>query len=83
MKAEKEIVQEAVLKAIEEERRNMEKIHEEERNIWKAEHERQNNKIAQAVQEAMQEQRKHNEVSIFYSSMKLLCLFYIYFLMSF
>lgn len=60
-KAEKEIVQEAVLKAIEEERRNMEKIHEEERNIWKAEHERQNKKIAQAVQEAMQEQRKHNE----------------------
>ncbi|XP_072216491.1 coiled-coil domain-containing protein 91 [Excalfactoria chinensis] len=60
-KTEKEIVQEAVLKAVEEERRNMEKIHEEERNIWKAEHERQNKKIAQAVEEAMQEQRKHNE----------------------
>ncbi|XP_021237719.1 coiled-coil domain-containing protein 91-like [Numida meleagris] len=39
----------------------MEKIHEEERNIWKAEHERHNEKIAQAVWEAMQEQRKHNE----------------------
>ncbi|OXB80261.1 UNVERIFIED_CONTAM: hypothetical protein H355_009981, partial [Colinus virginianus] len=64
-KAEKEIVQEIVLKAVEEERRNMEKIHEEERSVWKAEHERYNEKIAQAVWEAMQEQRKHNEVSIF------------------
>ncbi|XP_065598405.1 coiled-coil domain-containing protein 91 isoform X6 [Cyrtonyx montezumae] len=60
-KAEKEIVQEVVLKAVEEERRNMEKIHEEERSMWKAEHERYNEKIAQAVWEAMQEQRKHNE----------------------
>ncbi|XP_046764790.1 coiled-coil domain-containing protein 91 isoform X4 [Gallus gallus] len=60
-KAEKEIVQEVVLKAVEEERRNMEKIHEEERNMWKAEHERLNKKIAQAVWEAMQEQRRHNE----------------------
>uniref|UniRef100_A0A669QK01 Coiled-coil domain containing 91 n=1 Tax=Phasianus colchicus TaxID=9054 RepID=A0A669QK01_PHACC len=60
-KVEKEIVQEVILKAVEEERRNMEKIHEEERNMWKAEHERHNKKIAQAVWEAMQEQRKHNE----------------------
>uniref|UniRef100_A0A8C3L7T3 Coiled-coil domain containing 91 n=1 Tax=Chrysolophus pictus TaxID=9089 RepID=A0A8C3L7T3_CHRPC len=60
-KVEKEIVQELILKAVEEERRNMEKIHEEERNMWKAEHERHNKKIAQAVWEAMQEQRKHNE----------------------
>ncbi|XP_048790371.1 coiled-coil domain-containing protein 91 isoform X2 [Lagopus muta] len=63
-KAEKEIVQEVVLKAVEEERRNMEKIHEEERNMWKAEHERHNKKIAQAVWEAAQEQRKHNEEMI-------------------
>ncbi|NXT37983.1 CCD91 protein, partial [Pelecanoides urinatrix] len=58
-KAEKEIVQEAVLKAVEEERRNIEKIHAEERKMWKAEHDR--HKIAQAVWEAMQEQRKHNQ----------------------
>jgi len=76
LKAEKEIVQEVVLKAVEEERRNMEKIHEEERNMWKAEHERLNKKIAQAVWEAMQEQRRHNEVSILYYYMDLLCLFY-------
>ncbi|NXI71825.1 CCD91 protein, partial [Anseranas semipalmata] len=61
VKAEKEIVQEAVLKAVEEERRNMEKIHEEERKMWEAERDRHKEKIAQAVQEAMQEQRKHNQ----------------------
>ncbi|KFW94398.1 Coiled-coil domain-containing protein 91, partial [Phalacrocorax carbo] len=58
-KAEKEVVQEAVLKAVEEERRNMEKIYAEERKIWKAECDR--HKIAQAVWEAMQEQRKQNQ----------------------
>ncbi|XP_009634830.1 coiled-coil domain-containing protein 91 [Egretta garzetta] len=58
-KAEKEVVREAVLKAVEEERRNMEKIHAEERKMWKAEHDR--HKIAQAVQEAMQEERKLNQ----------------------
>uniref|UniRef100_A0A8C8BD39 Coiled-coil domain containing 91 n=1 Tax=Otus sunia TaxID=257818 RepID=A0A8C8BD39_9STRI len=59
--AEKEVVQEAVLKAVEEERRNMEKIHAEERKIWEAERDRHKEKIAQAVWEAMQEQRKHNQ----------------------
>ncbi|KAF1552010.1 Coiled-coil domain-containing protein 91, partial [Eudyptula albosignata] len=58
-KAEKEVVREAVLKAVEEERKNMEKIHAEERKMWKAERDR--HKIAQAVWEAMQEQRKHNQ----------------------
>ncbi|NXF60090.1 CCD91 protein, partial [Ciccaba nigrolineata] len=60
-KAEKEVVQEAVLKAVEEERRNMEKMHAEERKIWEAERDRHKEKIAQAVWEAMQEQRKHNQ----------------------
>ncbi|XP_074757311.1 coiled-coil domain-containing protein 91 isoform X2 [Athene noctua] len=60
-KAEKEVVQEAVLKAVEEERRNMEKIHAEERKMWEAERDRHKEKIAQAVWEAMQEQRKHNQ----------------------
>ncbi|XP_074967844.1 coiled-coil domain-containing protein 91 isoform X3 [Phalacrocorax aristotelis] len=58
-KAEKEVVREAVLKAVEEERRNMEKIYAEERKIWKAECDR--HKIAQAVWEAMQKQRKQNQ----------------------
>ncbi|XP_053932310.1 coiled-coil domain-containing protein 91 isoform X1 [Cuculus canorus] len=60
-KAEKEVVQEAVLKAVEEERRNMEKIHAEERKMWEEERDRHKEKIAQAVQEAMQEQRKRNQ----------------------
>ncbi|NXD11344.1 CCD91 protein, partial [Nothocercus nigrocapillus] len=60
-KAEKVVVQEAVLKAVEEERRNMEKIHAEERKMWEAERDTYKEKIAQAVLEAMQEQRKHNQ----------------------
>ncbi|NXM33824.1 CCD91 protein, partial [Oxyruncus cristatus] len=60
-KAEKEVVQEAVLKAVEEERRNMEKIHAEERKMWEAERDSHKEKIAQAVSEAMQEQRKQNQ----------------------
>ncbi|KFV99320.1 PREDICTED: coiled-coil domain-containing protein 91, partial [Eurypyga helias] len=60
-KAEKEVMQEAVLKAVEEERRNMEKIHAEERKMWEAERDRHKENIAQAVWEAMQEQRKHNQ----------------------
>ncbi|XP_062425540.1 coiled-coil domain-containing protein 91 [Rhea pennata] len=60
-KAEKEVVQEAILKAVEEERRNMEKIHAEERKMWEAECDSRKEKIAQAVLEAMQEQRKHDQ----------------------
>ncbi|NXB16899.1 CCD91 protein, partial [Rhagologus leucostigma] len=60
-KAEKEVVQEAVLKAVEVERRNMEKIHAEERKLWEAERDSHKEKIAQAVSEAMQEQRKQNQ----------------------
>ncbi|NXY67842.1 CCD91 protein, partial [Glareola pratincola] len=60
-KVEREVVQEAVLKAVEEERRNMEQIHAEERKMWEAERDRHKEKISQAVCEAMEEQRKHNQ----------------------
>ncbi|NXO28790.1 CCD91 protein, partial [Cisticola juncidis] len=60
-KAEKAEMQKAVLKAVEEERRNMEKIHAEERKLWEAERGSHREKIAQAVSEAMQEQRKQNQ----------------------
>ncbi|NWZ63935.1 CCD91 protein, partial [Acrocephalus arundinaceus] len=60
-KAEKEVVEKAVLKAVEEERRNMEKVHAEERKQWEAERDSHREKIAQAVSEAMQEQRKQNQ----------------------
>ncbi|NXV20904.1 CCD91 protein, partial [Cepphus grylle] len=60
-KVEREVVREAVLKAVEVERRNMEKIHAEERKMWEAERDRHKEKIAQAVWEAMEDQRKHNQ----------------------
>ncbi|XP_074792205.1 coiled-coil domain-containing protein 91 isoform X3 [Natator depressus] len=60
-KIEKEVMQEAILKAVEEERRNMEKIHAVEREIWQAECAKDKEKIAQAVQEAVQEQRKTSQ----------------------
>ncbi|XP_033919228.1 coiled-coil domain-containing protein 91 [Melopsittacus undulatus] len=60
-KAEKEVVQAAILKAVEEERRNMEKIHAEERKMWEAERDKDKEKIAQAVREAMQEQKRQNQ----------------------
>ncbi|XP_062471550.1 coiled-coil domain-containing protein 91 isoform X2 [Pezoporus occidentalis] len=60
-KAEKEVVQAAILKAVEEERRSMEKIHAEERKMWEAERDKDKEKIAQAVREAMQEQKKRNQ----------------------
>ncbi|TRZ13922.1 hypothetical protein HGM15179_013168, partial [Zosterops borbonicus] len=60
-KAEQDVVQKAVLKAVEEERRNMEKIHAEERKLWEAERDSHREQIAQAVSEAMQEQRKQNQ----------------------
>lgn len=58
-------MQEAILKAVEEERKNMEKMHAEEREIWQAERTKDKEKIAQAVEEAMQEQRKSSQVSTF------------------
>uniref|UniRef100_A0A8C4XY43 Coiled-coil domain containing 91 n=2 Tax=Gopherus evgoodei TaxID=1825980 RepID=A0A8C4XY43_9SAUR len=60
-KIEKEVMQEAILKAVEEERRNMEKIHAKEREIWQTECDKYKEKIAQAVQEAVQEQRKTSQ----------------------
>ncbi|XP_063251443.1 coiled-coil domain-containing protein 91 isoform X5 [Prinia subflava] len=60
-KAEKAEVQKAVLKAVEEERRNMERMHAEERKLWEAERDSHREQIAQAVSEAMQEQRKQNQ----------------------
>lgn len=57
----------------------MEKIHAEERKIWEAERDKDKEKIAQAVQEAMQEQEKQNQVSIFYPPTDLLHVLYFLF----
>lgn len=63
LKLEKEAMKDAVLKAIEEERKNLEKAHAEERELWKTEHAKDQEKISQAIQKAIQEQRKISQVS--------------------
>ncbi|XP_077026536.1 coiled-coil domain-containing protein 91 isoform X4 [Tamandua tetradactyla] len=61
-KIEKEAMKDAVLKAIEEERKNLEKAHAEERELWKTEHAKDQEKLSQAIQKAVQEQRKISQV---------------------
>lgn len=67
LKLEKEAVKDAVLKAIEEERKNLEKAHAEERELWKTEHAKDQEKVSQAIQKAIQEQRKISQVSKIHS----------------
>uniref|UniRef100_F7C1S9 Coiled-coil domain containing 91 n=1 Tax=Monodelphis domestica TaxID=13616 RepID=F7C1S9_MONDO len=57
-KIEKATMKDAILKAVEEERKKLGKVHAEERDLWKAEHDKDQEKVAQAIQEALQEQRK-------------------------
>uniref|UniRef100_A0A8C7B887 Coiled-coil domain containing 91 n=1 Tax=Neovison vison TaxID=452646 RepID=A0A8C7B887_NEOVI len=63
-KLEKEAVKDAVLKAIEEERKNLEKAHAEERELWKTEHAKDQEKVSQAIQKAIQEQRKISQETV-------------------
>ncbi|XP_039738355.1 coiled-coil domain-containing protein 91 isoform X2 [Pteropus medius] len=63
-KLEKEAMKDAVLKAIEEERKNLEKAHAEERELWKTEHAKDQEKISQAIQKAIQEQRKISQETV-------------------
>ncbi|XP_070127272.1 coiled-coil domain-containing protein 91 isoform X9 [Equus caballus] len=61
-KLEKEAVKDAILKATEEERKNLEKAHAEERELWKTEHAKDQEKVSQAIQKAIQEQRKISQL---------------------
>nr|XP_019791483.1 coiled-coil domain-containing protein 91 isoform X9 [Tursiops truncatus] len=61
-KLEKEVMKDAVLKAVEEERKNLEKAHAEERELWKTEHAKDQEKVSQAIQTAIQEQRKISQI---------------------
>ncbi|XP_074126759.1 coiled-coil domain-containing protein 91 isoform X3 [Sminthopsis crassicaudata] len=63
-KLEKETMKDAILKTVEEERKNLKKIHAEEKEIWKAEHDKDQEKISQAIQEALQEQRKISQETL-------------------
>ncbi|XP_021546495.1 coiled-coil domain-containing protein 91 isoform X1 [Neomonachus schauinslandi] len=61
---EKEAMKDAVLKAIEEERKNLEKAHAEERELWKTEHAKDQEKVSQAILKAIQEQRKISQETV-------------------
>ncbi|XP_051817105.1 coiled-coil domain-containing protein 91 isoform X6 [Antechinus flavipes] len=63
-KIEKETMKDAILKTVEEERKNLKIIHAEEKEIWKAEHDKDQEKISQAIQEALQEQRKISQETL-------------------
>uniref|UniRef100_A0AAA9SBK9 Coiled-coil domain containing 91 n=2 Tax=Bos TaxID=9903 RepID=A0AAA9SBK9_BOVIN len=63
-KLEKEVVKDAVLKAIEEERKHLENIHAEERELWKTEHAKDQEEVSQAIQKAIQEQRKISQETV-------------------
>nr|XP_058937549.1 coiled-coil domain-containing protein 91 isoform X5 [Kogia breviceps] len=63
-KLEKEALKDAVLKGIEEERKNLEKAHAEERELWKSEHAKDQEKVSQAIQRAIQEQREISQETV-------------------
>uniref|UniRef100_A0A2K5P694 Coiled-coil domain containing 91 n=1 Tax=Cercocebus atys TaxID=9531 RepID=A0A2K5P694_CERAT len=63
-KLEKEAMKDAVLKAIEEERKHLEKAHAEERELWKTEHAKDQEKVSQEIQKAIQEQRKISQETV-------------------
>uniref|UniRef100_A0AC11DEC5 Coiled-coil domain containing 91 n=1 Tax=Ovis aries TaxID=9940 RepID=A0AC11DEC5_SHEEP len=63
-KLEKEVVKDAVLKAIEEERKHLENVHAEERELWKTEHTKDQEEVSQAIQKAIQEQRKISQETV-------------------
>ncbi|XP_048372067.1 coiled-coil domain-containing protein 91 isoform X3 [Sphaerodactylus townsendi] len=60
-KSEKESVQAAILVAVKEERENMEKLHMEEKERWQTERSEDCEKIAQAVEDAMQEHKQNSQ----------------------
>ncbi|XP_076424469.1 coiled-coil domain-containing protein 91 isoform X4 [Peromyscus maniculatus bairdii] len=64
VKLEKEAMKDVITKAVEEERKNMEKVHAEEREMWKAEHARDQERVAEAIQAAVQEQRVMSQEAV-------------------
>lgn len=63
LKLEKEAMKDVITKAVEEERENLEKVHAEEREMWKTEHARDQERVAEAIQAAVQEQQRMSQVS--------------------
>ncbi|KAJ7329311.1 hypothetical protein JRQ81_015485 [Phrynocephalus forsythii] len=63
-KIEKGEMEAAIIKAVKEERENMAKLHAEEKEMWQAERIKDHEQIAQAIQEAVQEQRQNAEAMV-------------------
>ncbi|GAB1291449.1 Coiled-coil domain-containing protein 91 [Apodemus speciosus] len=61
VKLEKEAMKDVITKAVEEERENLEKVHAEEREMWKTEHARDQERVAEAIQAAVQEQQRMSQ----------------------
>ncbi|ERE66158.1 coiled-coil domain-containing protein 91 [Cricetulus griseus] len=64
VRLEKETMKDVITKAVEEERKNLEKVHAQERELWKAEHARDEERVAEAVQAAIQEQRVMSQEAV-------------------
>ncbi|CAH7433693.1 Ccdc91 [Phodopus roborovskii] len=64
VKLEKEAMKDVINKAVEEERKNLEKVHAEEREMWKAEHARDQERVTEAIQAVIREQRMMSQVLI-------------------
>ncbi|XP_006237747.1 coiled-coil domain-containing protein 91 isoform X3 [Rattus norvegicus] len=64
VKLEKEAMKDVITKAVEEERENLEKVHAEEREMWKTEHARDQERVAEAIQAAVQEQQRMSQEAV-------------------
>uniref|UniRef100_A0A8C6H4U6 Coiled-coil domain containing 91 n=1 Tax=Mus spicilegus TaxID=10103 RepID=A0A8C6H4U6_MUSSI len=64
VKLEKEAMKDVITKAVEEERENLEKVHAEERELWKTEHARDQERVAEAIQAAVQEQQRMSQEAV-------------------
>lgn len=64
VKLEKEAMKDIVTKAVEEERKSLEKVHAEEREMWKTEHAKDQERVAEAIQAAVQEQRRISQEAV-------------------
>lgn len=64
VKLEKEAMKDVITRAVEEERENLEKVHAEEREMWKAEHARDQERVAEAIQAAVQEQQRVSQEAV-------------------
>lgn len=64
VQAEKEIITEAVLKAVQVERERMERIQMEKRELWEIERGKDQERLEQAIQEALQEERNKSQEAI-------------------